>query len=318
MAILTGTDCTTNRLGTGMESCQVIEGLPSGLILTPKGWSLNKTSGTFNKAYVQDQIRRGSFIPMVNCFDAVSETPDPTTEESQSGIMSVVRQGKPTLTFTFKDGIAGHKARYSYNSFTQYDVLLVFETGVIWCAETIDGTAIKGFSIGMLNTGGYQLNNGTNSASSVLKFQITNPQEYNQYAFPLAGLDFNPNTEIEGITDVKLVITGTEEGPEAGQSKLFFKANWIHNEQFNFSFFDRGDVYIRVDGVVKSHPAIPIPMVYNNETKQYEYIVDHEFATDEVVTVTLGFSGIAGYAFPTVQKGNKIYKGTSKGYIVPA
>ena len=303
MAILTGTDCTTNRLGTGLESCQVIEGLPSGLILTPKGWSLSKSSGTFDKAYVQEQIQAGLFIPMVNCFDAVAETPDPTTEESQSGIMSVVRQGKPTLTFTFKDGIAGHKARYSYNSYTQYDVLLVFETGVIWCAETIDGTAIKGFSIGMLNTGGYQLNNGTNSASSVLRFQITNPQEYNQYAFPLAGLDFNPNTELNGITDVKL--TGTA---DASDNKVYVSAVWLHNEQFNFTFFTDANFRLTVNGVVATIDTV----TYNTTTKKYEIVPD--------TAITAGQSVVAQLysADGAVKIGDKFYRGTTPAITVVA
>lgn len=306
MAILTGTDCTTNRLGTGLESCQVIEGLPSGLILTPKGWSLSKSSGTFDKAYVQEQIQAGLFIPMVNCFDAVAETPDPTTEESQSGIMSVVRQGKPTLTFTFKDGIAGHKARYSYNSYTQYDVLLVFETGVIWCAETIDGTAIKGFSIGMLNTGGYQLNNGTNSASSVLRFQITNPQEYNQYAFPLAGLNFNPNTELNGITDVKL--TGTA---DASDNKVYVSAVWLHNEQFNFSFFGDIDFRLTVNGSIVAIDTT----TYNTTTKKYEITPDTAITAGQSVVVQL-YDSVESLA--CVKVGDKFYRGTTPAITVVA
>lgn len=306
MAILTGTDCTTNRLGTGMESCQVIEGLPSGLILTPKGWSLNKTSGTFDKAYVQEQIQAGLFVPMVNCFDAVAETPDPTTEESQSGLMSVVRQGKPTLTFTFKEWLAGHKARYSYNSNNQYDALLVFESGVIWCAETVDGTAIKGFSIGMLNTGGYQLNNGTNSASSVLKMQIVNPQEYNQYAFPLSGLDFNPNTELNGITDVKL--TGTA---DASDNKAYISATWLHNEQFNFTFFTASNFKLTVNG---SNATIDT-VTYNTTTKKYEIVPDVAFTASQVVVVQL-YDSVDSVA--CVKVGDKFYRGTSPSITVTA
>jgi hypothetical protein len=299
MAILTGTNCTTDRLGTGMESCQTIEGLPSGLILTPKGWSLSKTSGTFDKTYVQAQIQAGLFIPMVGCFDAVSETPDPTTEESQSGLMSVVRQGKPTFTFTFKNGLAGHKARYSYNSYNEYDALIVYESGVIKCAESVDGSNIKGMTIGMLNTGGYSENNGTNSASSVLKFQVTNPQEYNQYVTLLSGLNFNPNTEINGITDVKL--TGTA---DATTNTLFVNAVWLHNEQFNFSFFTSSNFKITVEGTEQPIDGLS----YNTTTKQYEILVDYNFGAGDEIVAEL-FDGDEG--LPCVKVGDKFYRGAT-------
>lgn len=299
MAILTGTNCTTDRLGTGMESCQTIEGLPSGLILTPKGWSLSKTSGTFDKTYVQAQIQAGLFIPMVGCFDAVSETPDPTTEESQSGLMSVVRQGKPTFTFTFKNGLAGHKARYSYNSYNEYDALIVYESGVIKCAESVDGANIKGMTIGMLNTGGYSENNGTNSASSILKFQVTNPQEYNQYVTLLSGLDFNPNTEINGITDVKL--TGSA---DATNNDILLNAVWLHNEQFNFTFFTSNDFKVTIEGVEQ-----PIDTVsYNSTTKQYTIAMDYNFGAGDEIVVEL-YDG--NESLPCVKVGDKFYRGTS-------
>ena len=299
MAILTGTNCTTDRLGTGMESCQTIEGLPSGLILTPKGWSLSKTSGTFDKTYVQAQIQAGLFIPMVGCFDAVSETPDPTTEESQSGLMSVVRQGKPTFTFTFKNGLAGHKARYSYNSYNEYDALVVYESGVIKCAESVDGANIKGMTIGMLNTGGYSENNGTNSASSILKFQVTNPQEYNQYVTLLSGLDFNPNTEINGITDVKL--SGSA---DATNNDILLNAVWLHNEQFNFTFFTSNDFKVTIEGVEQLIDGVS----YNSTTKQYTIAMDFNFGAGDEIFVELYDST---ESLPCVKVGDKFYRGTS-------
>jgi hypothetical protein len=299
MAILLGTDCTTNRLGTGMESCQPIEGLPSGLILTTKGWSLSKTSGTFNLTYVKSKILDGTFIPMVGCFEAVSETPDATTEESQSGIMQVVRQGKPNYTFTFKDGLAGHKARFSYNSFGQYDVLLVYESGVIKCSESVDGTSIKGFDAGMLNTNGYSENNGTNSASSVLRFQLKNPQEFNLQAQLLTDLDFNPNTELNGITDV--VLKGTA---DASDNKIYVSATWLHNEQLNFTFFTDTQIDIAVNGVAGTITTV----TYNTTTKKYEITPTTALTAGQSVVVSI----------PAVAIGNKFYRGISSAITVSA
>lgn len=304
MAIITGTDCVSSRFGTGMESCQAIEGLPNGFILTPKGWQLNKTTGTFNKAYVQDQIQLGNFIPFTNAFDVVSETPDPTTEESQSGIMSTVRQGKPMFTATFKKGLAFQKASFTYNTFEQYDVLICYESGMIKAVETVDGTAIKGLNVGMVNTNGYQENNGTNTASTIIKFQATDPLEYNQNVILLNNLDFNPNTELNGITDV--VLTGTA---DASDNKVYIKAVWKHNESYNLSIFAMANFGLTIDGVEDTISAV----VWDSVNNRYSITPTTALTASDLVVVRLRDTTI-----PTAKVGNKFYKGVSPAITVVA
>jgi hypothetical protein len=307
MAILTGTDCTTSRLGSGLENCQPIEGLPNGVILTPKGWSLNKTSGTFDKAYVQEQVQLGNFIPLVGCFEAVAETPDATTQESQSGLIEVVRQGKPVFTCTYKKGLAFQKIAFSYNSYQQYDALITYETGYIKCAESVDGTSIKGLSVGMLNTNGYTENNGSNSASTILKFQVTDPFEYNQYVNLLTDLDFNPSSELFGITDVTLKGNATD-----GDNRLYVKAAWLHNEQFAITGLSASDFRLSLNNA-----DVPLDgaVTYDNTTKEYAIPPDNAITTGQSWVVTL---------YDTVndvdcaQLGNKFYRGNTGTFVVTA
>ena len=307
MAILTGTDCTTSRLGSGLENCQPIEGLPNGVILTPKGWSLNKTSGTFDKAYVQEQVQLGNFIPLVGCFEAVAETPDATTQESQSGLIEVVRQGKPIFTCTYKKGLAFQKIAFSYNSYQQYDALITYETGYIKCAESVDGTSIKGLSVGMLNTNGYTENNGSNSASTILKFQVTDPFEYNQYVNLLTDLDFNPSSELFGITDVTMVGRA-----DASEAKVYVKPTWLHNEQFTITGLSASNLKLYVDGVAD---AIVGAIVYNTSTKEYAITPTATLAAADVVVVTLYD---AANAVACAQLGNKFYRGTTGNVVTVA
>ena len=307
MAILTGTDCATSRLGSGLENCQPIEGLPNGVILTPKGWSLNKTSGTFDKEYVQEQVQLGNFIPLVGCFEAVAETPDATTQESQSGLIEVVRQGKPVFTCTYKKGLAFQKIAYSFNSYQQYDALITYETGYIKCAESVDGTSIKGLSVGMLNTNGYTENNGTNSASTILKFQITDPFEYNQYVNLLTDLDFNPSTELFGITDVTIVGRA-----DASENKVYFKPTWLHNEQFTITGLATENLILFVNGF-----ALPIDgaVTYNNNTKEYAFTPDTTLVAGNDVLIGL-YDFVNDVA--CAQLGNKFYRGTSANIVTVA
>ena len=305
MAIITGVDCTTSRFGSGLEACQAIEGLPNGVILVPKGWSLEKATDTFNKAYVQEQCQLGNFIPLVGCFEMVSETPDATTQESQSGLMEVVRQGKPTFTATFKQGLAFQKIAYSYNSYQQYDTLITYETGYIKCAESVDGTQIKGLTTGMLNTNGYTENNGTTSASTILKFQITNPFEYNQYVNLLTDLDFDPNSELFGITDVN--ISGRA---DASENKVYIKPTWKWNDLFTITGLAAANLRLTVGGVTN---AIVGAITYNATTKEYAITPTATLAAADVVTVTL-----ADGAVNTAKVGNKFYSGTTGNVVTVA
>lgn len=307
MAILTGTDCTTSRLGSGLENCQPIEGLPNGVILTPKGWSLDKTSGTFDKAYVQEQVQLGNFVPLVGCFEAVAETPDATTQESQSGLIEVVRQGKPVFTCTYKKGLAFQKIAFSYNSYQQYDALITYETGYIKCAESVDGTSIKGLSVGMLNTNGYTENNGTNSASTILKFQVTDPFEYNQYVNLLTDLDFNPNTELFGITDVTIVGRA-----DASEAKVYIKPTWLHNEQFTITGLASANLKLYVNGVAN---AIVGATTFNTSTKEYAITPTATLVAADVVLVELYD---AANAVACAQVGNKFYRGTTGNVVTVA
>ena len=305
MAIITGVDCTTSRFGSGLEACQAIEGLPNGVILVPKGWSLEKATDTFDKAYVQEQCQLGNFIPLVGCFEMVSETPDATTQESQSGLMEVVRQGKPTFTATFKQGLAFQKIAYSYNSYQQYDTLITYETGYIKCAESVDGTQIKGLTTGMLNTNGYTENNGTTSASTILKFQITNPFEYNQYVNLLTDLDFDPNSELFGITDVNIVGRA-----DASENKVYIKPTWKWNDLFTITGLAAANLRLTVGGVTN---AIVGAITYNATTKEYAITPTATLAAADVVTVTL-----ADGAVNTAKVGNKFYSGTTGNVVTVA
>lgn len=305
MAIITGVDCTTSRFGSGLEACQAIEGLPNGVILVPKGWSLEKATDTFDKAYVQEQCQLGNFIPLVGCFEMVSETPDATTQESQSGLMEVVRQGKPTFTATFKQGLAFQKIAYSYNSYQQYDTLITYETGYIKCAESVDGTQIKGLTTGMLNTNGYTENNGTTSASTILKFQVTNPFEYNQYVNLLTDLDFDPNSELFGITDVNIVGRA-----DASDNKVYIKPTWKWNDLFTITGLAAANLRLTVGGVTN---AIVGAITYNATTKEYAITPTATLIATDVVTVTL-----ADGAINTAKVGNKFYSGTTGNVVTVA
>ena len=130
-------NCLTSRKNLGLPDCVVEVGIPRGFIVVPKGWGIDLSTDSFDKAYVDEQIQLGNFIPVLGAVEFTNNTPEPTTEEYQGGIMSVVRNGLPQLAFKFiKGGWKYASALYSYNSQQAYDVLLAFGNGAIAGART--------------------------------------------------------------------------------------------------------------------------------------------------------------------------------------
>lgn len=306
--ITNGYSCTTNRKGTGMESCQPPDGLPTGFILVPKGWSLNKTTDTFDLEYVNEQIQLGNFIPFVDAFEMTGNTPDATTQESQSGILSVVRQGKPTFTVIFKKGRAFQAAAYSYNSDGEYDVLLTYSTGLILGAQSVDGASVKAITAGMVNTNGYGENTGTTSAQSTMMFQLTNPLEYNQNFFVFSDLDFDPQT-LQGIVNTVITLDSVD----VSASTAIFGIAWEWNASFNILGVQSDDVRLvnAATGVALTNDTLS----YNSTTGKYE--LETTTAPTLAANYYVEFYDSTAQAFAS-KVGTKFYTGRSNSVAAVA
>lgn len=301
MATLTGTNCTTSRLNVGMENCQVEEGLLSGFYRLPKGTTYDLSTVTINKEWIDLEIQKGILEPFTGCFDAIAETPDATTEESQSGIMSVVRQGKPTITATFKKGKAFQKIAYSSNSSDAYDYLLVYDSNVI--EGVLNVTILKGFDGGMFNTNGYSINDGTKSSSTIIKFQLKDSYEFNVQSTFITNLDFNVNTGVSGIVDVKL-----DGRADVSESKIYVKPTWLHNEQFLLKGFAVANFKAYLNGTLD---ALTGSAVYNATTGEYALTPTTALSTSGQSWVVK----ISDGTYDVVYVGSKPYKGTTEAFV---
>lgn len=296
--ITTGIDCSKSRLGTGLEPCQVDEGVSKGFILVPKGWQLEIATETFNKAYVDEQIQLGVFVPAIGVFNSTPTTPDPTTEESQIGQTTVVRQGLPTYVYVYKKGYAGHTQLYSYNSNGEYDFLIVYDN-VIKGAKTQDGLFVKGFDGGMLNTSGWAENTGSVSGQSTVTFQLLNAYEYNVNGIYLTQLDFSP-TSVQGVVD--LLLTGRA---DVSENKVYVKANWSGNDSYFVTGFSATNFRLNIDGVQN---AIVGPITYDPSTREYALTPTSTLTTSNSVVVQTYDATVPS---TTTKVGIKFYKGTT-------
>ena len=146
MILFNQKNCLTERKNLGLPDCIIQEGRLTGKILVPKGWSIDLTSGEFNKDYVNEQIQLANFIPILGAVEVTNNTPEATTEEYQGGIISVVRNGLPQFAFKYlRGGWKFSNALNTYNSFQAYDVLFVFSSGAIAGAKA--GNNLTGFDL---------------------------------------------------------------------------------------------------------------------------------------------------------------------------
>lgn len=296
--ITTGIDCSKSRKGTGLEPCQVEEGVSKGFILVPKGWQLEIATETFNRAFVDEQIQLGVFIPFVGVFNSTPTTPEPTTEESQTGQTAVVRQGLPTYVYVFKKGYAFHTSAFSYNSNAEYDFLIVYDN-VIKGATTPDGLFVKGFDGGMLNTSGWAENTGAVSAQSTVTFQLLNSYEYNVLGVYLTQLDFSP-TSIQGVVD--LLLTGRA---DVSENAIYVKANWAGNPNYFVTGFSATNFRVNINGVQNT---IVGPITYDPTTQEYKIVPTATLIISDSVVVQTYDTTVPS----TVTKiGNKFYTGTT-------
>lgn len=212
MGLINAINCNKEDYGLGIVDCEQFFGEPNMPILVRKGWSMTKTA--FEALTADDfveLVQTGVWIPIPGAKQFTMDIPDPTTEEYSGGVISVVRNGKPRLQFDFDKGVGFHKALYSKNAFSQYDLMITDDSGQLMFAEDASRTKVVGLSAGMVNTRTYAFKSGDTSANTMFEVQLTNEEQFNRrmaiYSVDQSNIDFNEL--LKPITSV--TITGTAE-----------------------------------------------------------------------------------------------------------
>lgn len=304
MATQLGLNCQADRRNIGVEACVVKAGQKKGHIQIPKGWSIPIATVTFNKAYINAQIQNGTFKIIGGAYAVTTETADDTTQESTSGQLSVVRKGLPIVTTTVKKGYEFHAGAFDMSADSIYDVLEIFETGVIGAALSNDGLSIGGNATGMYEVATFHDNNGSESASTMIKYQLTDVDQYNKQRVYLTNLDFNPNTEINNIIDV----TMTGRAVVAG-NKIYVKAAWSRNLGVSILGLAATNFKVSINGV---DSVITGSVVYDTTTKEYAITPTATMVASNTVVVKL-YDAVALVDVASV--GTKFYKGYTPSIV---
>lgn len=306
MVLINQKNCDKTRKNLGLPDCVIQEGRLTGFIITPKGWSLDLSTGTFDKAYVNEQIQQGNFVPILGAVQAENKTPEATIEEFQGGIKSVVRNGLPEYVFKFvKGGWKFANALYSYNSNQAFDVLFVFNSGAI--AGATNGTELTGYDLGMLNNGTYMFTDGAVTSYVMTTIQLVNEMQFNTSVALLdySVLDFNPNTDINPISDIML--TGRA---VVSLSKVYFKAKFAMNQSSNLLGLALANLKYTIDGASATPTASSL--VYDPTLEEWSFGTPTITTASRLVISLYDTTNVVAAA----KVGNKYYKGAT-GQITP-
>jgi len=269
MSNINTADCSTNQLGTGLPSCIADVNYPVGVILTPKSWSEARET-TIDKSYIQQKIQEKVFIPIINATSFEQTTPDPTTQEFPNGVVLVVRNGKPQFTFTYVASILFQKVLASYNSYQQYNVIMVFDNDVLFLAD--DGTNLKGFSATHVNTNTYMFNTGSEVGQAKLQIQLLDNKQFNE------GSILDPNFDV--TNDINGIIDATITGTAVAGGDITVSVTAMLNEASSVEGLTDNEFRILLNGVAE----VPTTVSYDATNETYVLTpTSTTTASDEVV-----------------------------------
>lgn len=311
MGLINAVNCNKEDYGLGIVDCEQFFNEPKTPILIKKSWRMLKTDfeALDTEGFVE-LVQSGQWEPNPGAKQFTLDLPDPTTEEYSGGVVSVIRNGKPSLGFDYDQGVAKHKLMYSKNSFGQYNVGIVDDSGTIMLALSADGMYVTGLTAGMVNTRTYTFKNGDTGSTSRFEFQLTNEEQFNRrmalYTTDQSGVDFNEDIlPITGVT-----ITGTAEAGEPINVSVKAFTNTVYGIQglvaTNFRVINTA-----------TNAIVPITSVVPG-TNAGDYIITPTTPTTSGQTLRVEmYDAVAGYAVALIEP-NQLYKGISAVITVGA
>ncbi|MBQ19149.1 MAG: hypothetical protein CMD31_00180 [Flavobacteriales bacterium] len=197
-------DCNQKRKGTGKIACEVPDGVPNGFYLVPKSWRLDPSTDDFNTAAIKAQVKKKSMVPFLDAINYTQNNEEDVIFTTQTGVQLLSRNGKPFFSFDFDNGYQWHTAAYSYKSFGAYDVVPVYDNGVVFLAKTNDGK-YKGHTAGLVNPQTFKNKDGQNPSMTTFGLQLTNPEEYNTSGVLLDPVANSFDVDaVPGIVDINI------------------------------------------------------------------------------------------------------------------
>jgi hypothetical protein len=294
---------SSDVVGTGLAGCRIDRKRVVAIGLLAKGTVL---SGTVDKDYIQNLQQLGKLIYLKGIITFADNTPDPTiiTREG-SGFKTLVSELPYEYLATFDNGQNFQKALKSISGNGNYDLVLWDVDDVMWLTQNLAGD-VKGFALGMHNSGKYMGNDGTNAASQTLMLQLTERSEVDERMSFISPDDFSSN-DLDGVNDVKIVMTATN----VGESALIFSPFLLDG-----SHLVEGLTVTDVKVTRNGQQIVPLSLVYDLPRKLISLTVTSSNVAGDIITIRL-YDTVANREV-LLSASDVLYKSNIGTSVVPA
>jgi len=196
-------DCSISALGTGTKNCRFNIELINGIYAVKRGNTIDDTTDTFDKAFLQAWVQQGIAIPLINAIGLTDDSADDTIQTTASGVEIKANDGRYMFTLEYLKGEYFNKALSCLDSWGFYDVILVDEAGSFLMTENLAGTVSKGFKTGRFTPNKRKLADGSVGTTKSVTFQLLDRNEFDKRVvwIDAENAGFSPD-EVDGINDI--------------------------------------------------------------------------------------------------------------------
>ena len=299
-------NCTTDFTGSGLTTCDLLQfGDLYGTALLKKGYSKTIATDDFDLASWIIDVKAFRSFPYLGIRDFTQDTPENEKSTSSTGVLSVIRNGKPQLSFMYEKGGCLQKS-LANKANGLWDIALVFETGILM-AQSADGTKIKGFNGGMLSVETMKLQQGTDPQMSTFIIQLVDAEEFNTRFVFFKFTDIGDLKEVAGVVETAITVDAIAAGTT-------FTASIVTscNADNNILGLDDAANFVLL-GTQASSTTIS-SVTYNATTSKYTFTVTPALVAVDEVQVKIG----DGTYDVVADALGVLYKGTSNTIVVTA
>lgn len=242
-------------LNVGSTNCEISNmGDLSGGALVRKGYKFKQSDFTFEGW--TSLLKNNVIFPFrgINGFE--QNTPESETNTSSTGVMTLIRDGKPQFAFILTQGLCRHKQFWDKKR-GEWDLILFFDSGMM-IANAMDGEHAVALDASYYNVETYRFISGTDPEQTRINMQLRSAEQFNAQSYFLLWdkLGFNANN-MNAPVETQLTVTakaGTEVKVKVATfcnsnetvTELEEKTNWLFNgvEPTAVSYDITNDEYI--------------------------------------------------------------------------
>ena len=291
-------NCESDRAGTGLPNCLAELGQPKGVILTLPSWT-EDVSTTIDSDYIVQKVQEKVFIPFINATGFEQTTPEATTQEFQDGTVLKVRDGKPQYSFNYVEQVAFQKAVTDYDSYKQFNAILVFDNDVMFMAN--NGKTLSGFKLGMFSVGTYLFNNGSESGYTPIMMQLLDKKQFDKGS--VVDPQFDLTNDVNGIIDT--VISGS--AAAGGDVTVSIKAK--ANQLFDILGLGVDNFRLIVNGTAEAASSVS----FDDVNFEYAITPTSNTTASDTIVVQLYDSNVST---SVAKVGTQLYAGQSEEITV--